>query len=663
MANRNPLARLSSDSWTRLVIPGAFLILCVFLAFLPVVHNGFIWDDDIYITNNSLLIAPGGLWKIWFSLDVPSQYFPLTYTVFRFERALWGLAPLGYHLINLLLHSANALLVWRLLKRLNVPGAWLGAALFALHPIQVETVAWATELKNIMSLFFFLLSLLAWVEFVEERPKPVWWYYGLALIFYGLALCSKTTACTLPAALLLILWLQRKPIGITRWLQVAPFVLMGLGMGLVAMWWERYHQGTEGATFSINLPERFLIASHAVWFYLGKLLWPVNLTFSYPHWNINPDDPSAYGWLAALVVLAVVIYFARRFWGRGMEVAALFYVATLVPMLGFFMLYTFRYTFVADHYQYVACIGPLALAAAGVSMGLARFDHTLPFLKPIFCGALLLTLGALTWQRTEVFRNRETLWRDTLAKNPDSWMAYNNLGLLFQQQGHLGRALEYFQHALQLNPDYPEALDNVGTLLASGGRYEEATECFRRANRIQPNSFNTLENFASALAATGQFNEAIEDYRKAIRIDPNHPETFLYLGMTLGQAGQTREAVDAYQAALKLNPDLPGALNNLALILATSSDDQLRNGPEAIRLAQQACQLTQFRQPQFIETLAAAYAEAGRFQEAQAAETEVERLFAAGGLTDQAARAQRLLERYRAGQSLREPPPQNPETK
>jgi protein O-mannosyl-transferase len=326
-------------------------------------------------------------------------------------------------------------------------------------------------------------------------------------------------------------------------------------------------------------------------------------------------------------------------------------------------LYTFRYTFVADHYQYVACIGPLALAAAGVSTGLARFDRTLPFLKPFFCGALLLTLGVLTWQRTEVFRNRETLWRDTLAKNPDSWMAYNNLGLWFQQQGHLGKALEYFQHALRLNPDYPEALDNVGTLLAGGGRYEEATECFRRANRIQPNSFNTLENLASALAATGQFNEAIEDYRKAIQIDPNHPETFLYLGMTLGQASQTREAVDAYQAALKLNPDLPGALNNLALILATSSDDALRNGREAVQLAQRACQLTQHRQPQFIETLAAAYAETGRFQEAQAAESEVERLFMAAGLTDQAARAQRLLERYRAGQSLRESPPRNPETK
>lgn len=660
MANRNSLTRLSSNPWTRWILPGALLFLGVVLAYLPVLHNGFIWDDDIFITHDSLLTAPGGLWKIWFSLDVPSQYFPLVYTVFRFEHTLWGVAPAGYHCVNLLLHAVNALLVWRLLKRLSVPGAWLGAALFALHPVQVETVAWATELKNVMSLFFFLLSLLAWTEFVEERPKPAWRYYGVALILYGLALCSKATACTLPAALLLVLWLQHKPVSITRWLQVVPFVVMGLGMGLVAMWWERYHQGTEGGVFSISLPERFLIAGHAVWFYLGKLLWPVNLAFSYPRWKIHPGDPLAYGWLAALAALAVAIYLFRRFFGRGVEVAAAFYVATLVPMLGFFMLYTFRYTFVADHYQYVACIGPLALAAAGISLGLSKFDETLPFLKPIFCGALVLVLGTLTWQRTEVFRNRETLWRDTLAKNPDSWMAYNNLGLVLQNQGHIKEAFAYFQHALQLNPNYPEALDNVGTLLASGGRYDEAVECFRRANHIQPNSFNTLENLASALAATGHFKEAIENYRKAIQADPKHPETFLYLGMTLGQAGRIREAVVAYQTALKLNPDLPGALNNLALIRATSSDDTLRNGPEAVQLAERACQLTHFRQPQFVETLAAAYAEAGRFHEAQATAAAAARLAAAAGLTAQAERDRQWVERFRAGQPFHESPPSKP---
>jgi len=661
MAGRNFLARLSSDSWTRWVIPGALIVVCVVLAYLPAWHAGFIWDDDVYVTNNPLLTAPDGLRRIWFTLEAPSQYFPLTYTLFRLEHALWGFNPAGYHWFNLLLHAVNALLVWRVLKRLSLPGAWLGAALFALHPVQVESVAWVTELKNVSSLFFVLLSLLAWIEFVEERPKPAWRYYWLALIFYGLALCGKTTACTLPAALLLVLWLQHKPIGLVRWLQVVPFVVMGLGMGLVTVWWEQYHQGTEGELFSLSLLERFIIAGHAVWFYLGKLLWPVNLTFSYPRWALNPANPLAYGWLVAGAGLAVAIYFARRTVGRGVEVAALFYVATLVPMLGFFMLYTFRYSFVADHYQYVASIGPLALAAAGISTALSRFERSIPFLKPVFCGVLLLVLGLLTWRQAATYTDLKTLWQTTAERNPGSWMAHGNLGNLLLKQGRLEEAFGQLQQALRIKPDYYEALNDLGTVFADEGRYDVAIEYYRQARQIEPNSFDTLKNLASALANTGQFNEAIENYRQAIQIKSNHPEVFVYLGTTLDQSGRTREAVAAYRAALKLNPDLPEALNNLALILAISSDDGLRNGPEAVQLAVRACQLTQYNQPSFIETLAAAYAEAGRFQEAQAAAAAAEHLATVAGLMDQARRDRRFLELFRAGQPLRKPPPPKPE--
>ena len=268
---------------------GGLIVLLVFLAYLPALRGGFIWDDDAYVTNNPLLTAPDGLRRIWFTTDSPSQYFPLTYTVFRIEHSLWGFNPAGYHCVNILLHAINALLVWRLLKRLSVPGAWLAAALFALHPVQVESVAWITELKSILSLFFILLTLFCWVEFVGERSKRSW--YWLALVFYALALFSKTTACTLPAALLLILWLKAKPIGWRRLAQVVPFLAMGLGMGLLTVWWERFHQGTQGKLFSMGLLERLLVASHALWFYAGKLFWPVNLTFSYPRWAIEPADP------------------------------------------------------------------------------------------------------------------------------------------------------------------------------------------------------------------------------------------------------------------------------------------------------------------------------------------------------------------------------------
>src|SRR5438309_10758800 len=263
------------------------LAVLTILVYRPAWNGGFLWDDDVYITTNELLTAPDGLRRIWFSFDSPSQYFPLVYTMFRVEHAFWGLNPTGYHWVNLLLHVANALLVWGVLARLKVPGAWLAGAIFALHPVQVESVAWITERKNVLMGFFFLLTLLAWVAFVDERTKRRWCFYGLALILYVLALSAKTTACTLPAALLLILWLQKKPISWQRTFEILPFLVLGLAMGLLAMWWEHYHQGTSRAAIPFLSPvDRVLVASRAVWFYVSKLIWPSNLTFIYPKWNI-----------------------------------------------------------------------------------------------------------------------------------------------------------------------------------------------------------------------------------------------------------------------------------------------------------------------------------------------------------------------------------------
>ena len=659
---------------------GGLIILLVFLAYLPALRGGFVWDDDVYVTNNPLLTAPDGLRRIWFSMDSPSQYFPLTYTVFRIEHLLWGLNPTGYHSVNILLHAINALLVWLLLKRLSVPGAWLAAALFGLHPVQVESVAWITELKSVLSLFFILLTLGCWIEFVGDRSRRFW--HWLALMFYALALFSKTTACTLPAALLLILWLKGRPIDWRRLAQVVPFLAMGLGMGLLTTWWERFRHGTQGKLFSMGLLERILVASHALWFYAGKLLWPVNLTFSYPRWAIEPAHPSAYGWLLMGIGSGAAIYFTRRFVGRSVEVAALFYVATLSPLLGFVMLYTFRYTFVADHYQYVASLGLIALAAAGITLAF----KTKPFLKLACCGALLLTLGTLTWRQCGMYTNLETLWRKTLAKNPDCWMAHNNLGLLLSNQGrneeamehyrkavqidpndfealyNLGialaaqgqfnEAIENFRKAIQIKPNDCDALNNLGIALAAQGRFDEAFENFRKAIQIDPNDCDALDNLGTALAERGQFDEAIENYHKAIQINSNRPETFYHLGMALGQLGRTREAVAQYREALRLNPNLAGALNNLAWALAASPDDELRNGAEAVRLAERACELTHYGQSLFIGTLAAAYAEAGRFPEAVATAEKAEQLATTAGSKKLAGENRQRLEALSGRQAL-----------
>ena len=553
--------------WKRDWFFGLILAVVTMLAYQPAWNGGFIWDDDEYVANNELLTAPDGLRRIWFSLDAPSQYFPLVYTTFRIERALWGLHPFGYHWVNLLLHVVNALLVWRLLVRLKVPGARLAGAIFALHPVQVESVAWITELKNVLMGFLFLLALLAWIEFLDERTKRPWRFYLLALILYVLALSAKTTACTLPAALLLILWLQKKPINRERILQIAPFVLLGLGMGLVAIWWERYHQGTHVRFVAPGPVERILIASRAVWFYLGKLIWPSNLTFIYPRWNIAPGKALDYIWLVAGAGLCAVIYFVRRYVGRGVEVAAAFFVATLSPVIGFIMLFTFRYTFVADHYQYLASIGPIALASAGVASLAGVFKGSRQL---ILCIALcvIVTLAGLTWRQSAMYGDIETLWRTTLLRNPDCWMAYNNLGNTLYQANRIPEAMDMFKRALQINPDNDAAYYNVGNALVQRGRTSEAIDQYKQALRINPDFAKAHNNLANALLLLGRTSEAIDQYEQALRIKPNFAEAHGNLGAALAQAGRISEAIEQLKASLRINPSNVDARNNLTKLEA-----------------------------------------------------------------------------------------------
>ncbi|HWX15790.1 MAG TPA: tetratricopeptide repeat protein, partial [Chthoniobacterales bacterium] len=511
-------------------------------AYRPAWHGGFLWDDDAYVTNNELLTAPNGLHRIWFSLDAPSQYFPLVYTTFRIEHALWGLNPSGYHWVNILLHVANALLVWRLLARLNVPGAWLAGAIFALHPVQVESVAWITERKNVLMGFFFLLTLLAWVVFVDERTKRPWRFYGLALVLYGLALSAKSTACTLPAALLLILWLQNKQINWRRIFQTVPFFLFGLGMGLVAVWWERYHQGTRGALFALGPIERILIASRAVWFYLGKLIWPSTLTFIYPRWTISPTHLLDYVWLLAAVGLCAAICFARRYVGRGVEVATVFFVATLSPVLGLIMLYTFRYTFVADHYQYLASIGPIALVSAGVASLAGAFERS----RLLIFGtavAMVATLAVLTWQQSAMYADIEALWRTTLARNAACWMAHNNLGIVLSQKGEIDEAITHYRTTLEMQPDFSDANYNLGNALLQKGEIDEAILHCQKAVMVQPFDPDAQVALGNALFQKGLVDDAIVHYEKALALRPYYVIAHYSLSTALLRKGEPDAAI------------------------------------------------------------------------------------------------------------------------
>ncbi len=634
----------------RVLIFAVVLTAVTILAYRPAWHGGFLWDDDDYIIKNELLTAPDGWQRIWFSLDSPSQYFPFTYSTFRIEHALWGLNTTGYHWVNLLLHVGSALLVWAVLARLRVPGAWLAAAIFALHPVQVESVAWITERKNVLMGFFFLLTLLAWIVFVDERTRRPWLFYCLALVCYVLALSAKATACTLPAALFLILWLQKKPITMRRVIQILPFVVLGIGMGLLAVWWERYHQGTNRGLFTFLSPiERILLASRAIWFYLSKIFWPSNLTFIYPRWNISPANLIDYIWLVAGIAACVVIYFLRRYVGRGVEGAAAFFVATLSPVLGFVMLFTFRYTFVADHYQYLACIGPIALASAGI---VNLSDKFAQYRGVIVSVALLVvaSLGTLTWRQAATYTDIETLWRTTLARNPECWMAQTNLGLVLLQKGEIDDGIAHYRSALQMQPDSWDAEYNLGTALLGKGQVDEAILHCEKAVAMRPTDPDAQVSLGDALFQKGRIDEAMAHYQKAITVHPDHflaryslghallekgeldsaiqvcrsalllrpwdADCQTTLAIALEEKGNPAEAIQHYQNALEFAPQSISTLTNLAWLLATSQDASLRDGPKAVELAKQADRLVGGTNALVLRTLAAAYGENGEFANA-----------------------------------------------
>ncbi|MGH7993642.1 MAG: tetratricopeptide repeat protein, partial [Limisphaerales bacterium] len=471
----------------------------------------------------------------------------------------------GYHLINILLHAVSALLLWKILRRLQVPGAYLAAAIFALHPVCVESVAWISEIKNTLSGALYLGAALVYLRFDRTRN---WKFYFFALGLFLLGLMSKTVIATLPAALLVVFWWQR---GKLSWKQdvlpLLPFFAVGMGAGLFTAWMEWKFVGASGSAFDFTFIERVLIAGRVIWFYLGKLVWPVDLIFIYPRWQVSQTVWWQYLYPAAALLVSVGLWLLSRR-NRGPLAAWLFFVGTLFPVLGFINVYPFCFSFVADHFQYLASIGPITLAAAGIAIVFRSLRNQRPFLEPIVCGTLLLALGGLSWRQSGMYTDIETLWRTTIARNPDCWLAHNNLGGYFYREGRVKEALEHYQKAVQIDPDVSEAQNNLGAALAAEGRFDEAIEAYRKAIQIRPDDANALNNLGMALAVRGQFDDAIEDYRKAIRIYPDDADTQDNLGAALTSKGRLDEAAQCYQRALAIDPDFAKTYNNLGILLA-----------------------------------------------------------------------------------------------
>ncbi|MGA2505846.1 MAG: glycosyltransferase family 39 protein, partial [Chitinispirillaceae bacterium] len=410
-------------SWNRDWVWGLLLVATTFLAYRPAWNGQPVWDDDAHMTKPELRPA-AGLARIWTQLGATQQYYPLVHTVFWVEHRLFGDATPGYHLLNILLHFLSALLLITILRRLGIPGkaAWLAGGIFALHPVMVESVAWITELKNTLSGVFYLAAALAYLKFDSERDKK---HYALALLLFLFGLLSKSVIVTLPAALLVVFWWKR---GRIEWkrnvVPLLPFFAIGIISGVFTAWMERRYFGAEGSDFNLAFIDRCLIAGRAIWFYLYKLLWPANLIFIYPRWHIDAATVWQYLFPAAFLLTAV-LFWALRSRSRTPLAVLLYFAVTLFPALGFFNVYPFRFSFVADHFQYLACIGPIAAAAAIIVQGTgllqARLRRTM---QPLICGVLLSVLFLLSWNQSGMYSDAETLYRTTIRKNPDCWMAY-----------------------------------------------------------------------------------------------------------------------------------------------------------------------------------------------------------------------------------------------
>jgi protein O-mannosyl-transferase len=511
------------------------LTLAVFLAYQPTWQGGFIWDDDAHVRPQ--LQSWDGLCRIWCDPKATQQYYPFVHSAFWLEFRLWGDATLGYHLVNISLHVAAALLAAVILRRLKVPGAYLAAAIFALHPVHVESVAWITELKNSLSAVFYLSAALVYLRFDQSRKIP---WFGLALGLFALGLLTKTVTATLPAALLVVFWWQR---GRLSWrrdvLPLLPFFALGAVAGVVTALVERKLGGAVGAAFDFTIVERCLIAGRAIWFYLGKLFWPADLIFIYPRWHVSQTVWWQYLFPAAAILLLAGLWAIRRRW-RGPLAALLFFVGTLFPGLGFCNVYPFIYSFVADHFQYLASLGIIALVSAGAAMLLARWRLWGQWPAYCICGALLLVLATRTWAQCCMYSDIDQLYLTTIQRNPDCWMAYLNLGQVLGSRGRLDEAMGCYANAIRIKPDCQMAHLDLGEALARCHRPNDAIAEYHAALAIDPDYAEAHYNLGNALTVLGRLPEAVAEYRKAIAIRSNFAEARRNLDMVLPHLEELR---------------------------------------------------------------------------------------------------------------------------
>jgi tetratricopeptide (TPR) repeat protein len=566
--------RRQRRDWTLLLMPAGVLF-----AYRPALHGTPLWDDFGHITVPELR-SLGGLWRIWSELGATQQYYPVLHSAFWLEHRLWGNAFAGYHLANVALHSASAILLVLIMRRLALPGALFAGLIFALHPVAVESVAWMSEQKNTLSAMFYLASALVYLQYAERAGLkagattgkaatlvvPIFRSanYWIAFALFICALLTKTVTATLPAALLLVFWWQRGRIGWRHDVQpLVPWFIVAVIAAAFTAWFEREIIGARGEAFALSLVERGLVAGRVVWFYLGKLFWPRDLTFIYPRWDIDASVWWQYLFPAAAIAMATVLAMLRR---RGPLAGYLYFCGTLVPVLGFFDVYPFLFSYVADHFQYLASLGVIVPVASTLAIAAERLRQRQRRIAAVAGAALIGALAVMTWNRSGVYRDAETLYRDTIARNPGAWMAYQNLGTELAAQNRLDEAIDAYEGALRARPDYAAARNNL--LLAHikradadaerPGRLGEAIAHYEAVLRIEPDHFRAHYNAGTLLMdIPARQPEALRHLESAVRIQPDSVEARVNLGVLLADVpSRSREAIEHLEFALAKRPDL-----------------------------------------------------------------------------------------------------------
>jgi tetratricopeptide (TPR) repeat protein len=660
------------QGWTALAVL-ALILLATCYVYSPALRGAPLWDDDAHLTRPELQSFVG-LARIWIEPAATQQYYPLLHSAFWLEHRMWGDSTFGYHAVTLAWHLLAVVLLYSILRKLRVPGALLAAALFALHPVMVESVAWISEQKNTLSAVFYLAAMRVYLEFDQSRRRSP---YVAALLLFILGLLTKTVVATLPAALLVIFWWQRGAIDWRRdVLPLAPFFALGAVGGALTAYVEYALIGAQGATHEMPLIDRVLMAGRVVWFYLSKLVWPADLVFIYPRWQIDASAWWQWLFVAATLAMFVVLWSWRRR-SRGPLAAWLLFVGTLVPVLGFLNVYPFIFSLVADHFQYLASIAVFTLVAATIATGLSRLKPASCAIGIAACVLLVGALGGLTRHQSRLYVDNVTLFEHTVARNPASWMAQYNLGMALMLQGKRPDAITHFQESLRIRPDYYEARNNLALAYVEAGQVQQGIDEYHEAIRQHPDSWEAYFNLGNALLRLGNTTESLAEYaaalarrpadptilnqmavalmalnrdseaeeklRQALEIDPGNVECLNSLGLCFVKVGKMSQAIEQFEQALKNSPDDVSAHNNLGTLFANTDDtaNAVAHFQEAVRLSPNT--------PHLRSNLGNALLKCGRSQEAvehfrAAVRIEPDNLQAAANLVQALAQAGHVKE-------------------